>query len=414
MEIFGLVENVSYCLSRRLFTRENRVKKLSVAAFIAWTIFIVTFPLVYLLEAQSVAFLAYLSPAYVCTMILISGTSFDAIIGAIVILTEFFLFFFIASSIAGPGLRTWASSPRFAQVRSSFIKIRKNKLTWKSGKRGGIRLILSKDLWITLRNPSRFFIPLATTIVLLLFAIGFERSSLFSIQELQIQQFAQFVFVPSIYLITVFMLPPAWDAFASERRTLFILKSSPVKASRIIWGKYLFSLIQSASYAIPMVAAISILLPHAQDILLISIEVTSVLLVSNAIGILASVSYPPAYRGMGPPPLLILLGLPLLCIILTLIIPISLILFYPYITLSGFLLALLVFCLVGAFRFSPAWRFPILIVIVPTVMTLLYPLSTFYDFAFAFMLFYIFIIVSSCLYRVERLFGKLEEFRSRY
>jgi hypothetical protein len=225
-----------------------------------------------------------------------------------------------------------------------------------------------KDFWVTIRNPSKFLIPLGISLILLFFAIGLQTVLPFNTQQLATQQFAEAFFIPSVYIATVFILSPAWDSFANERRTLFILKSSPIKTSRIIWGKYLFALMRSATYAVPIVAAISFLFPHTVSIFLISVEVTLVLLVSNAISILASVSYPPAYRGIGPTPYLILLGLPVLCVALTLIIPISISLLY---------------------------RFPTLFVLI-----------------FALMLSYVIFVVTSCLKKAETSFVRLEEFRT--
>jgi hypothetical protein len=301
-------------------------------------------------------------------MILTLSPSFDVTLGIFSLLAETILFFFAASTIAKIGLRTWASSPRLVQTRSNFIRVKKDRLMWKRGKKSSIRLMFMKDSWVTIRNPSKFFIPLGISLVLLFFAIGLQTVLSFNTQQLAIQQFTEAFFIPSVYLLTVFILSPAWDSFASERRTLFILKSSPIKTSRIIWGKYLFALMRSASYAVLIVAAISFLFPHTLSIFLISVEVTLVLLVSNSIGILASVSYPPAYRRMGPTPYLILLGLPVLCVALTLIIPISILLLY---------------------------RFP-----------------TLFDFIFALMLSYVFFVVISCLKKAEKSFIRLEEFRT--
>jgi hypothetical protein len=141
-------------------------------------------------------------------------------------------------------------------------------------------------------------------------------------------QYTDPIFILSTYLISILVLPPAWDSFASERRTLFILKTAPIDPRAIVNGKYLFALMKSALYIAPIVAVVSFLLPHRWNISFIALEVTLVLLVSNAVGILASVSYPPAYRGVGPPPFLVVLGLPFLCAVLTMIIPISFILSY--------------------------------------------------------------------------------------
>jgi hypothetical protein len=104
---------------------------------------------------------------------------------------------------------------------------------------------------------------------------------------------------------------------------VYLLKTAPIDPSNIIKGKYLFALIKSLLYVAPIVAAISFVLPHTGDISIALLEVAPILLVSNALGVLASVSYPPAYRGVGPPPFLIVLGLPLFSAVLTAIIPIS-------------------------------------------------------------------------------------------
>lgn len=368
IEVNGLTENVSYCTSRALSRRGTPVNKLALTAFIALTVFIVASPFLVVFGGDSISFLTYLYPPYACSMILTLRPSFDVTLGIFSLLAEAILFFFAASTIAKIGLRTWASSPRLVQTRSNFIRVKKDRLMWKRGKKSSIRLMFMKDSWVTIRNPSKFFIPLGISLVLLFFAIGLQTVLSFNTQQLAIQQFTEAFFIPSVYLLTVFILSPAWDSFASERRTLFILKSSPIKTSRIIWGKYLFALMRSASYAVLIVAAISFLFPHTLSIFLISVEVTLVLLVSNSIGILASVSYPPAYRRMGPTPYLILLGLPVLCVALTLIIPISILLLY---------------------------RFP-----------------TLFDFIFALMLSYVFFVVISCLKKAEKSFIRLEEFRT--
>jgi hypothetical protein len=368
IEINGLIENVSYCVSRALFKRGTRVNKLALTAFIALTVFIVASPFLVVFGGASISFLTYLYPPYACSMILTLRPSFDVTLGVLSLLEEVILFFFAASAIAKIGLRIWASSPRLVQTRSNFIRLRKNRLMWKRGKKGSTRLMFMKDFWVTIRNPSKFFIPLGISLVLLFFVIGLQTELPFNMQQLATQQFTEAFFIPLVYLATVFILSPAWDSFASERRTLFILKSSPIKTSRIIWGKYLFALMRSATYAIPIVAAISFLFPHTLSIFLISLEVTLVLLVSNAISILASTNYPPAYRGTGSTPYLILLGLPVLCVALTMIIPISLLLFYRFPTLFGIISAL--------------------------------------------MLSYVFFVVTSCLKEAESSFARLEEFHT--
>jgi hypothetical protein len=368
METNGLTENISYCVSRALFRSGTRLNKLVFAVFSALAIFIIASPFVMVFAGDSFAFLAYLYPPYACAMILTLRSSFDITLGVLSLLGEVTLFFFVASTVAKFGLRTWTSSPRLVLTRSNFVRVRKNRLMWKRGKKGGTRLIFTKDLWVTIRSPSKFFVPLGTTLILLFFAFVLQTVLPFNVQQVSAQQFNESSLMSSVYLVTVFILSPAWDSFASERSTLFILKGSPIKTSRIIWGKYLFALMRSASYAFPIVAAILFLFAHNLDVFPISVEVGLVLLVSNAIGIVASVSYPPAYRRMGSTPYLIILGLPVLCVVLTVIIPISLSTLYSSVEL--------------------------------------------FIFAFAFTLLYVFIVVTSCLKKAENSFVKLEEFRT--
>jgi hypothetical protein len=95
---------------------------------------------------------------------------------------------------------------------------------------------------------------------------------------------------------------------------------------------------------------------------------------------------------------------------LTAIIPIILLLSYPFTTLLGVILALMVFCFLSITRA----RVRALILIIPVLLLLFYRLATLFDFTFAFMLFYVFIVVTSCLKRAEKSFAKLEEFQTRY
>nr|MDO8099166.1 hypothetical protein [Candidatus Njordarchaeota archaeon] len=337
MEIYGFTENISYCASRALRHGGSRSRVLAMIILVILTVFIVASPLIMLLDGAAFRLLAHLYPPYMFSQMLLLSPSLDIALGMCALSGETVLLFIIASMVSKSGLRAWVSSPKLAQTRSNFIGIRKNKLIWKTGMIGGSRLIFAKDFWITLRNPSKFFVPIGTVVTLLIFAFFFQTIFILPSYPAGIQ-LPEGVFLLSTYLVTICILSPAWDSFASERRTLFILKSTPIHPASIIRGKYLLALLQSAIFTSPIIGAISLVLPHTLDVFLVALEVALVLLVSNSVGILVSASYPPAYRGMGPPPFLILLGLPLLCATLTVIIPILLTLCYGNKVLFPFML----------------------------------------------------------------------------
>jgi hypothetical protein len=344
VEFYGLTENISHCLSRALVARGRRSRLLGLTGLIVVLSFIVFIPLLSTLGVNlgPINSLFYFYPPYTISRIFILNTkiigfgflfpitvitlnnSFEVMASeTISILCATIVFAFIAASSAGFGLKRWSSSPRLSQTRGRFLQLRKSELRWKPGSKNDVNLILKKDFWVTIRNPAKFLIPLAITLILMGFSL--ELQSMFSFPQLQVSStaYTEPIFLLSSYLAAVFVLPPAWDSFASERRTVYLLKTAPIIPSNIVKGKYLFALIKSFSYVAPIVIAFSFILPHTLNISIVLLEVILILMVSNAVGVLASVSYPPAYRGVGPPPFLIVVGLPLLSALLTAIIPLS-------------------------------------------------------------------------------------------
>jgi hypothetical protein len=240
---------------------------------------------------------------------------------------EVVVFALVASATAEFGLRRWSSSPRLVQTRGGYVRLKKNRLKWKGSGKNGVRLIFMKDFWIAMRNPGKFLIPFAITPILLVFFLQIQLMLPGPGGSLSLR-FSDQILILSLYFISLLSLPPAWDSFAEERRTLFILKTAPMEPVALIRAKYLFALMKSAIYIAPIIFTMTLILPHSWNILFLVLEAVLVLLISNAVGILASVSYPPAYRAIGPPPYLLVVGLPFLCAILTAIIPISLLLSY--------------------------------------------------------------------------------------
>nr|MDO8133207.1 hypothetical protein [Candidatus Njordarchaeum guaymaensis] len=338
MEIYGFTENISYCVSRALRNRKSHSRAWALVTLVILMAFVLSSPFIMVLGGSASDLLAYFYPPYVFSRIVMLSSSLDIVLGVCALSGEAIFFFLVASVTAKSGLRTWVSSPRLVQTRSSLMRIRKNKVVWRTGKKAGIRLMFAKDFWVTLRNPSKFFVPFGIALALLFFAFVFQTMLVLPAQPTGIQ-LSEGVFLLSTYLVTICILSPAWDSFAGERRTFFILKNSPINPANIVRGKYLLALLQSAIFIAPIIGAMFFVLPHTLDVLLVALEVALVLLVSNSVGILVSASYPPAYRGMGPPPFLILLGLPLLCATLTVIIPISLTLSYGNVALFQFTLA---------------------------------------------------------------------------
>jgi hypothetical protein len=338
LEFYGLTENVFHCLSRALLVRRRSSKMLGLVCLVILSSFIVAIPLLIILGVNLgiVNLLLNLYPPYILSRILTLNPSLDIASGTVTLLGTTVVFFIIAASIARFGLKRWSSSPRLAQTRGSFLQLRKNELKWRHGSKNDVSLILMKDFWVTIRNPAKFLIPLAIALVLTVFTLQFE--SVFSLPQPQLEaaRYTEPIFLLSIYFIAVFVLPPAWDSFAGERRTVYLLKTSPVDPSSIVKGKYLFALIKSLLYVTPIVVAVSFVIPHTLDVSIALFEVILILFVSNAVGVLASVSYPPAYRGVGPPPFLIVMGLPLLSALLTAIIPLSFMAYYVDPTLFVF------------------------------------------------------------------------------
>lgn len=347
-EIYGLLENVTYSISRGLLKPRSRLQRAAlIIAFLALVFFVVVPPFLVYFLGDPIMFIAYLYPPYLCSRILALNLPFGIGFGVSLLVIDAILFLIVASVTARFGLRRWSSSPRLSQTRGSFIRLRNNILMGKKGKKPGAGLIFMKDFWTTIRNPAKFFVPLA--IAFLLFIFAFQLQLMFPVapQPQLASQFTEPIFLLSTYLAAVFILPPAWDSFASERRSLFILKTAPIHPSEIVKGKYGFALLKSALYMVPIIGALSTLLPHSTDISLIALEVTLVVLVSNAVGLLSSVSYPPSYRGVGPPPFLIIIGLPVLCALLTAPIPFILMLPYSnviqFVLQSGFMLLYVLF-----------------------------------------------------------------------
>jgi hypothetical protein len=327
LEIYGLIENISYSLSRGLMMARSVRQTVALAsAFGLLAYFVLLFPFIILLNGNSV--LADLYPPYLLGQILTSSLLVDRNFGASLLAIEAIIFLIVASMTARFGLKRWASSPRFVQTRGSFIPLRKNMLVWKGTQKNSIRPIFMKDFWTTIRIPAKFLVPLVITVILLILAVQVQIVFPSSLTNPSVLRYADPVFLLSTYLISVFFLPPAWDSFASEKRTIFLLKTLPISSKSIVRGKYLFAVLKSVLYITPIIGTMSILLPHSTTLPLVALQVTLVLLVSNALGVLASVSYPSTYRGMGPPPLLVVFGLPLLCTFLTVIIPILLTLSY--------------------------------------------------------------------------------------
>jgi hypothetical protein len=367
IEICGLTENIAYCLSRGAMMARSTTRAAALAAsFGALIFFVISLPFLILVRGSSIQPLSNMFPPYLLGQILTSSLSIGNALGASLVTVEAILFLIAASMAARFGLKRWAASPRFVQSRGSFIPLRKNMLVWKAKQKSSFRLIFMKDLWTTIRVPAKFLVPLLITLVIVFFAVQIQEVLPSSLTNPSVLRFADPVFLLSTYLVSVFILPPAWDSFASERRTIFLLKTLPIRPRTIIRGKYCFAVLKSAVYITPIVAAMSILLPHTSAIFLVALEVSLVFIVSNAVGVLASVSYPPTYRGVGPPPLLVILGLPLLSAILTVMIPVLLILSYGDTILFAF------------------WSIA--------------------------MLFYVLLIVRFCLRKAEESFVKLQEF----
>ncbi|WXG43753.1 MAG: hypothetical protein WED04_06895 [Promethearchaeati archaeon SRVP18_Atabeyarchaeia-1] len=339
IEIYGLVENLSYCLSRGLVMRRSTVQKAILGvAFGAFTFFIIGTPFLIIAGGTPLQFVSSFYPPYLFGSMLTSSLWMGSTVGASLLGIEAILFLIFASLTARFGLKRWAASPRLVQTRGSFIRLRKNTLFREHKEVSSLRLVFMKDFWTTVRVPGKFLVPMFVTLILLAFTIQLQVIFPLSLPGPEVSQFTDPVFLLSTYFVSVFILPPAWDSFASERRTIFLLKTLPIGASSIIRGKYLFALFKSALYITPIIATVSVILPHTSAIPLVALQVTLVLLVSNAVGVLASVSYPPTYRGVGPPPFLVLLGLPLLSLVLTVIIPIMLVLSYGNWALFAFLL----------------------------------------------------------------------------
>ncbi len=338
IEFYGLTENTSYSVSRMLTMRHRRFKAIGLFLLIVLMSYVVVLPLLVLLgvDMSPITLLIQFYPPYMFSKIATLSPSFDIMSGTLSIVVVGIVFFILASSTAKFGLKRWSSSPRLAQTRGRFLQLRKNGLNWKPGSKNDVNLVLMKDFWVTIRNPTRFLIPLVIALALMFFTLQLQL--MLHLPQLQptLTMYTEPIFLFSTYLVAVFILSPAWDSFAGERRTVYLLKTAPIDPSNIIKGKYLFALIKSLLYVAPIVVAISFVLPHTGDISIALLEVAPILLVSNALGVLASVSYPPAYRGVGPPPFLIVLGLPLFSAVLTAIIPISFMTYYNDPTLFVF------------------------------------------------------------------------------
>jgi hypothetical protein len=330
VEFYGLTESSFHCLSRALTMRQRQLKLLGFVGLVVLLSYAVAIPLLVILGLNVAAFNTLLDfyPPYLLSRILTLDASLDISTGTISILVATLVVFIIAASSAGVGLKRWSSSPKLAQTRGRFLQIRKNKLKWKSRSKKDVILMLKKEFWISIRNPSRFLIPLAIDVVLVVFSL--QVGYFFPFIKLQVSNltYAEPIFFLSTYLLAAFALPPAWDSFAAERRTAYLLKTSPISPRDIVMGKYLFALIKSILYVAPIVVALSFVLPHTISTSIVLLEAVLILMVSNGVGIMASASYPPAYRNVGTPPFLIVVGLPLAVALLTAIIPISFVTYY--------------------------------------------------------------------------------------
>ena len=327
IEIQGFVENITYSLFQMARAKNRSTQVLGVILLTMLILFVSLTPFLIFFGGGAFVFLDLVYPPYLLSRMLMLNLPIGIMPGTLLLVGEGFVFALVASIVARFGLRRWASHPRLIQTRGSYLRLRKDRLQWKASSKNDVNLIFMKDFWVTVRNPARFFVPLGITLILLLFLLQFQIMFLGGGMSTSVQ-YTDPIFILSTYLVSILVLPPAWDSFASERRTLFILKTAPIDPRALINGKYLFALMKSALYLAPIVVTVSFLMPHSWNISFIALEVTLVLLVSNAVAILASVSYPPAYRGVGPPPFLVVLGLPFLCAVLTMIIPITFILSY--------------------------------------------------------------------------------------
>jgi hypothetical protein len=353
IEFYGLTENSFHCLSRALVMREGRLKLVPLVGIIALLSFCVVIPLLAIVGVNlgSINALLYFYPPYSLSRILLLSNQFNMSEGVISIALATILFFILAASSAGYGLKRWSSSPSFAQSRGRYFQLRKNELGWKTGSKNQVNLVVRKDFWVTVRNPSRFLIPLAIELAIVIFSVQLQLFFPFpQLQVMDIQSREEIYFL-AVYLLAVFILPPAWDSFASERRTIYLLKTAPIDPDDVIKGKYLFALLKSLTYLAPIVIALSFIVPHVLDFSVALLEAVLILLVSNGVGILASVSYPPAYRGIGPPPLLIVISLPLVSALLTVIIPLSFMTYYTNLALFAFLSVAMIFYSYGLLRF---------------------------------------------------------------
>jgi hypothetical protein len=358
VEFYGLTENAFHCLSRALTMRQRHLKLLGLAGLIGLLSYTVAIPLLIILGLNLGAFNALLNyfPPYLLSRILTLDSSLDISNGAISAAIATIVVFAIAASSAGIGLKRWSSSPSLANTGGRFLRLRKNKLKWKSGGKNEVSLILRKEFWVSIRNPSRFLIPVVIDVALVVFSLQIQL--FFPFIELQLSNvtFAEPVFLLSSYFLAAFALPPAWDSFAAERHTAYLLKTSPINPRSVIVGKYLFALIKSILYVAPIVVALSLILPHTISTSIVLLETVLILMVSNGIGILASASYPPAYRNVGPPPFLIVIGLPLAVAVVTAVIPILFITYYGDLILLAFISIIMLFysifvaliCIAGA------------------------------------------------------------------
>jgi hypothetical protein len=325
VEFYGLTENAFHCLSRALTMRRLRLRWLGLLGLVVLLSYTVVIPMLIIFGLNLGPFSMILNyyPPYLLSRILTLNESLEISTGAISVVIATIVVFIIAASSAGVGLKRWSSSPRLARGRGGFLGLRKSKLKWKSRTKNDVNLILRKEFWVSMRDPSRLLIPLLIDVALVVFALGL--GLFFPLVELQLSKvtYSEPIFLLSTYLLAAFALPPAWDSFAAERRTVYLLKTSPINPRAVVEGKYLFALMKSILYVAPIVIALSFLLPNTMSISVVLLEAFLILLVSNGIGILVSASYPPAYRNVGPPPFLIMISLPLAVALATVIIPIS-------------------------------------------------------------------------------------------
>lgn len=119
VEFYGLTENVFHCLSRALLVKRRSSKMLGLVCLVVLSSFIATIPLLIILGVNlgSVSLLLNLYPPYIFSRILTLNPSLDIASGTVALLGTAVVFFIIAASTAGFGLKRWSSSPRLAQTR---------------------------------------------------------------------------------------------------------------------------------------------------------------------------------------------------------------------------------------------------------------------------------------------------------